>query len=108
MKKMIFSIMLLALSGPALSAGVEDAKVTKVGTYGNGRVLIGLDKEIPEGGCKQNRFDIEGTHEEKQTVVSIALAALMSGKTVKIKTNGCIDAAPKFSTSEGSIFYVND
>ncbi len=106
MKQVLTGIFLTILSSHAISAEVEDATVTKVGSYGDGRIFVALDKTIPEIGCENDRFDVEGTHEERNTIISIALAALMSDKKINVKTSGCLGSLPKFVGSAESFFYI--
>ncbi len=86
------------------AANVNDAKVTGVGMYGTGHIYVHLDKEIPEAGCAQARFEIAALNEQKQMLLSIALTALVTGNRVIVNTNGCLSGRPLVDDSGASWF----
>lgn len=94
----------------AASAHASDAntvgRVTYAGTYGDGRLFVALDAQINEPGCVNTRFDIPAAHPQIKSWLAIALAAAASGKTVVVKTAGCLGAFPTMTQGTDSWFYM--
>jgi len=95
------------MSTPAYSTGASvEAKVLSAGIYGSGRLFVMLDQTIAEPGCNNTRFDVVAGHEQIETWLSIAMAAAISGKTVKVKTNGCFTIFPTMTPGDDTWFYL--
>ena len=91
-----------------VSAGpVIAAKVTYTGTYGDGRLFVGLDTQIQEPGCPYARFDIPAGHPSIKTWTAIALVAAATGQVVQVATQGCIGGFPTMSPGTNSYFYLS-
>jgi hypothetical protein len=80
---------LLSAASASQAAPPVTAKVTYVGTYGDGRTYVGLDTPILEPGCNLPRFDIPSNHPQTKSWMAVALASAASGKSVTVATNGC-------------------
>jgi len=92
---------------PSVFAGPQlTAKVTKVGTYGDGRLFVAVDTQILEPGCPNARFDVAQGHPQLTNWTAVALSAIASGKSVSIQTNGCMGAFPTTSQTTDSFFYL--
>ncbi len=105
MKYIISGILLLA-SVSSAAVMVDDLSVVNYGIYGNGRIFISFDKEVPEPGCNRQRIDIDADHEQADVITSIALAALASGKKVKVQTSGCFANSPTLTSDTSSYIYI--
>ncbi len=105
-KNILVILSTLVFSVPIYSATIDDAKVIYAGTSGGGRLFVALDKTIPEAGCENSRFDVAGGHDQITTWLSIAMAALASGKSVKVATNGCLGAYPTLTNANDTWFYI--
>lgn len=111
MNRSAFPIALvLSLFGTPFAAGAPQivAKVTYIGTYGNGRLFVGLDTQIQEAGCPNARFDVAADHPQIKNWTAVAIAAIASGKTVGVQTSGCMGVLPTMSQqSTDSFFNIN-
>jgi hypothetical protein len=104
------SLMLLA-SADAMAAGntASPALVNKIETREGGlhSVFLSGGVAIPNEGCTLvdraviNEYDIGG-----KTEVSVLLAALVSGKTVTLRVDGCKEIAPGSATTAPRIVKV--
>lgn len=109
MKKLSVSIALalLASAAPVHAAPPVTAKVTYVGTYGDGRTFVGIDTTINEPGCALARFDFPSSHPLAKTWLAIAMAASASGKNVVVQTSGCFGGSlPTMTQGTDSYFYL--
>ncbi len=107
MIRLIAICTLLALPSFAQSATTVDAKVLSVGTYGSGRLFVVLDKNIAEPGCHYAQFHVDAGYSQLGTLMSIALAALASGASVSVTTNGCLGPYPTIDNSQTTHFRIN-
>ena len=82
------------------------AKVTYTGTYGDGRLYVGLDTVINEPGCSLPRFDVPPTHPNIKSLMATALAAAVTGQTIVIRAIGCFSGYPTVDETNGSYFYI--
>lgn len=100
----------LALLFASFAVGAADsqtvAKVTYVGTYGNGRLFVGLDTSINEPGCPNPRFDVFPANPQIKNWLKIALEAVATGKYVVVQTNGCYGPFPTMTADGGTYFYL--
>lgn len=104
--KRLFLLLTVLMSTPAYSGDSVEGKVLSAGIYGSGRLFVMLDQTIAEPGCANTRFDVAAGHEQIETWLSIAMAAAISGKTVRVKTNGCFAVYPTMTPSEDTWFYI--
>lgn len=105
MKRNILFI-ILAIS-PLFSWATDaiDAKVTRAGVYGNGKLFVVLDTNIPQTECVSKRFDVSPDHPQIERWLSIALAAAASESLIRVRTNGCLGGYPTMDNTTNSFFY---
>lgn len=82
-----------ALAGTAFAKNGENVgKVEDVRWFShNGYGYIKLDSTVTDAGgnCSSRYARVRDSDGERDTVMSLATAALLSGKTVTLRTNGC-------------------
>ena len=100
----IFLVVLLVVSQLSVATEAVTAKVVQAGIYGNGTLIVKLDREIPELNCAKSRFDILKDDENIEKYLSVALAAAASGSDVVVRTSGCSGGNPVMDTSANSLF----
>ena len=105
MKKSVLAIIGIFLSSQLYASASLEAKVIRVGKYGDGKLMIVLDTEISELNCASPRIDVPNTHPNIDYFLSIALAAAASDTTVKVVTNGCLGSYPTLDQTDSSLFY---
>jgi len=99
---------MLTLGSPEAHASDEIiARVTYTGTFGDGRLYVGLDSLVNEPGCPLPRFDVPATHPQIKTFIATALAAAASGRKVTVKASGCLGAYPTLAATSGSYFSLH-
>ena len=83
------------------------AKVTGTGTYDDGSIYVFFDRAISS--CTTTgRLDISADHPANRNILSIAMAAFMSGKNVKIHPGSCDGNRPVFGNQGDSYLYLTD
>ncbi len=80
--------------------------MTYTGTYGDGRLYMGLDTTINEPRCSLPRFDVPATHPDIKNLMATGLAPAVTGRTVSIKAIGCFAGYPTLDETSGSYFYI--
>ena len=105
-KKLIIGLVLTTWLNVSWAGDAVTAKVLSVGTYGDGRFFVTLDTVIPEPSCETNKFDVEGSHNLINSWQSIAMAAAVSGKKVRVKTKGCYGGNPTMDKTNQTYFYL--
>lgn len=63
----VLALAIVSVTPIAMAAPVVVAKVTYAGTYGDGRLFVGLDTPINEPGCTVARFDVPSGHPQIKT-----------------------------------------
>lgn len=108
MRQLMFVILLfvpLAVHGNTM--GPVTAKVIGTGTYDDGSIYIFFDRTIST--CRtEGRIDLAAEHPAKEQVLSIAMTAFVSGKSVRIQAGSCVGDNPKFGTVGDSYFYLTN
>jgi len=97
MKKIILSAMFVVfiiLVNNAYASTITIARVTDAGIFGNGRLYVKLDTTINEPSCPNARFDVDPSNPNIKFWLSIAMAALSTGKQIRVSTNGCYGTFP--------------
>ncbi|MBI3777284.1 MAG: hypothetical protein HY273_17385 [Gammaproteobacteria bacterium] len=95
----------VAFAAYAPSSGAVVAKVNAVGTYDDGAIYIFFDKAISD--CSTtNRLDLAANNPSVKHVLAIAMTAFTTGSNVEIHPGSCSGAAPEFSTSGDSFFFL--
>ena len=105
-RKILVILSALVFSAPGYSAVADDAKVIYAGIWGAGRLFVALDKTILEPGCENSTFTVAENHAQIKAWLSIAMAALASGKSVKVRTNGCLGTYPTIPTTNDSYLII--
>lgn len=96
----IFPAIALPNTLPAVTA-----YVTAAGTYNSGSIYVFFDRQISS--CSSsNRLDISANHPALKNILSIAMAAYMSGSAVRIHPGSCAGTAPYFGAEGDSHFYL--
>ena len=108
MLKKIVLIALTMLPNLSYSSSNLTAHVLYAGVYGDGRFFVGLDVTIDEPNCAQSRIDVAPGHPQIDRWLSVALAAHLSGKPIRIKTNGCYGGYPTLDQTQNSWLHSND
>ena len=110
MKKVLLltSVLVLLLACFAEAAMSTNAKVVHAGTFGDGRLFVLFDTEIKEPGCFNKRLDVAAGHDQIKTWLSVALAAMLTGKEVNIRSNGCLGSTPTLDNTTASSFWLRD
>lgn len=106
MKKLGFFALCMLISGVVHAAATVVGKVVYAGTYGNGDVYVALSATINEPGCPSSRFDVPVQNPSAKSVLASAYAALASGKTVRVSTNGCYGVSPTLDTTRNTWFLM--
>lgn len=97
-KIIILSILLLPLSVKAIeSTGWTQIKMIESRSVNVHDIYV--EATIPSQNCQHNdRGLVDVSTDGGKAMMSVALAALMSGKQVEIKVNGCYSYAPRIIT----------
>lgn len=105
--KYYFVALLLFLSGNAVAF---DTNVAYVGTWGHGGLFIQLTNSYPLSGCASPEIWVEANHQSKDQILSIALAAVASGKQIGIEVGVCSapGGRPLFTNSTDSHIYLKN
>ena len=107
MKKLIGVILVSLFLCISHGATTIEAKVLSVGTYGSGRLFVVLDTMIGEPGCNYAQFHVEVGHDQIKNWMSIGLAALSSGNSVTVTTEGCLGAYPTMTNTQNTNFRMS-
>lgn len=107
MKKIALVLLLLSSFQNVWAADQITAKVVYAGTYGDGRLFVGLDTIIYETGCEKSRFDVAAGHDQIDHWLSIAMAAAISGADIKVATSGCFAGFPTIDSTADTYFYIS-
>ncbi len=83
------TFMMGAGQGMAVSP-IASGTVIQAGTYGDGRVYFVLSVSVLEPGCNGQTIEIPPTASNAKQVLQTAMVALALGKTLAVKTNGCV------------------
>ncbi len=94
----------IALANNTMSSVV--AKVSDVGIYGDGSMYVFFDRQISSCSSSSFRLDLEPDHPAINKVYSAALAALASGKDVKVLPKLCDGNKSRLSRGKDSFFYI--
>ena len=100
-------IALMLLSSLAFSnnLGPVVAKVAGTGVYDDGAIYVFFDRPISS--CSSNRrLDLEVNHPAGQQILSLAMAAFVSGRSVMIHPGSCSGSSPEFGAIGDSFFYL--
>jgi hypothetical protein len=110
--KIIHKIITIALAVVVNSAAYASdqitSKVVYTGIYGNGDVYVAIFQTINEPNCSTNRFDVSAQNPVAKQVLAVANAAMVTGKSIRIVTQGCFNGYPTLDASRGSWFYIID
>lgn len=98
-------LMFIATEVPANTMPAVTAYVSDVGTYEDGSIYVYFDRQISSCGTT-TRLDIADSHPAKTQVLSIAMAAFLSGKPVRIHPGSCAGGLPAFGSEGDSYFYL--
>lgn len=90
----------------ANAATAITTKVSYVGTYGDGRMFVGVANTINEPGCAKARFDVGPQHAEISHWLETARIARQTGRSVVIRTSGCYAGYPTMNHQTNSYFYL--
>ncbi len=106
--KLIIGIVLLltAFSASANTMGAVLAKVTGTGTYANGSIFVFFDRQISSCSTDDGRIDIAASSPARDEVLSVAMAAFVSGRSVKIRPASCDGQSSVFDGF--SYIYLSD
>lgn len=95
MKKLLFILILGLAPSIGYALGTPTTGVVQyVGTYGDGKLFIEIDREIQESGCDNIRFDIPAGHPSIDSWLSIAMVSATTGKPITVRTTGCLGQYP--------------
>ena len=86
--------------------GAVVAKVTDVGTYGDGSIYVFFDQTVSPCGSDNKRVDIEYDHLAKSHVFSLAMTAYSADSHVKLKVAACKENSADFTDDKKSYFYL--
>ena len=108
MRKLLYIVLFcIPIGVHANTMGGVTAKVTGTGTYDDGSIYIFFDRQISS--CSTtSRLDLVATHPAKEQVLSIAMTAFVSGKSVNIHPGSCGGESPVFGTVGDSYFYLTN
>jgi len=82
-------LLLMAFSANANTMGAVLAKVTGTGTYANGSIYVFFDRQISSCSTDDGRIDIAATSPARDQILSVAMTAFVSGRSVKIRPASC-------------------
>ena len=99
-------LLLAAFSANANTMSAVLAKVTGAGTYADGSVYVFFDRPISSCSTGNGRIDIAAGSPARDQVLSIAMTAFVSGRSVKIRPASCDGQSSVFDGS--SYFYLSD
>lgn len=90
------------------NANALNTKVAYTGVWGNGGVFIQLTTTYNLAGCSSPEIWVGALHPAKKEILSIAMAAVASGKEVGITVDACSGSGgrPLFSEGTGSNIYL--
>ena len=94
MKKIVIGILASICSSLVLAGPTMDGKITYVGLNSNNIVFFGFDTVVNEPGCAGEQIVLPPDSAIKEKIYTTALAAKMSGATVRLKTKGCYNGSP--------------
>ena len=105
----VMPLFTVPMPASAASPNLKNIKVRYAGTQGNGDVIVSLDTSVVDSaGCTSNVVRVPNNSPAKDSVLSIAMAAYLSGTTVTVQTNGCDGPVPTLDNSENSWFNFNE
>ena len=111
MKKLVFAIGIIALTGPVWSyantMAAVTAKVIGAGTYDDGSVYLFFDRQISSCDAAQNRIDVPHTSAAAKNVLSIGMTALTSGANVTVHPGACDANSSAFDERGDSYIYLS-
>ena len=100
-------VLFLSFGAYANSMGPVVAKVTGTGTYDDGAIYIFFDRAVSS--CTAaGRLDLSSTHPAKDQVLSLAMTAFASGKSVKVHPGSCNGSTPEFGSVGDSYLYLTN
>lgn len=90
------------------SAFALEAQVVRTGLWGNGGLFIVLESTYELAGCSSPEIWVASNHPSKNHILSVAMAAVASGKRVGIVVGGCSGPGgrPLFTESTDSYIYL--
>jgi hypothetical protein len=90
----------------SVSAFAESGKVQYAGMYATGDVFINMDLTVSGPGCAHQRVMVPAAHPQQKSLLSIALLAVLTGKTVSIVASSCGGPVPVIDQTAGSWLYI--
>lgn len=109
MKSLVACLVLCCVSFSSFAgvATVEGAFVTEVAQRGDGSLFIVFDREIPDSLCTYKGYILVAAgHTSKNSILSLATAAMMAEKSVKVRVSGCVDGYNVYSEDNNGLFIV--
>jgi len=93
--KLIITVFFLLISSVAVGEGYQELSPTSVYSGDNGALYIVMANNIGLNGCSINKNNIlinpsESSGEYVKSALSITLAAIATGKSIKVYWNGCL------------------
>ncbi|PCK09231.1 MAG: hypothetical protein COA42_05075 [Alteromonadaceae bacterium] len=103
--KLLLGLFFATLSLASHAATVKDVKINYVGIYGNGKIFASLDTTIPIPECSTASWVmISDTHNDKDRIYSMLLAAHAAGNKIDINSNSCLSG--QATITEGTSDYI--
>ena len=99
------TILYCLFSSTAYSADVVTSKVVLVGITTNNDVFIQFESSVSFGSCTNTQVIVPSDSLSKEHILSLALTAQASGRSLTILPSGCIGSNPSIK-SGGSYGYI--
>jgi len=107
LKGLLVGLTLMMGAGQGMAGYVGGATVSSVGVNEAGRVFVYINTTITQTGCNAARFDVASNSPGAKQILALVTSALISGKTINVATNGCIDTYPLVGAGAGGYIQVN-
>ena len=109
MKRYLYLFFLgISFSTIANTLGPVVAKVIGTGTYDDGSIFVFFDRQISSCSENSTRLDLLHSHPAKEQVLSIAMTAFVSGKSVTVHPGSCSGNFPAFDTVGDSFMFLTN
>ncbi len=102
---LVFSFMFSEVNA---TSSPTEAYVLYTGTYGSGDFYVEFDRVIDEPNCPASRFDVPVNNPQINKWLAVAMTSVLTGKRVKVLTNGCYSGRPTLDNTRGTWFMLLD
>ena len=100
MKNIYSTLLMLAVfPGITFASSNINADIIWVGQRGNGNVIMHMSKLIDQDTCNSNTIEIPSTNLHSKGILSIAMAAFVSGSSVYVIADGCFNGVPTINSN---------